>query len=302
VESRSFALVLALISAGCWTQPSDAVSKSSAPAASPARPSASVASSGAPATETEATLTFKKLGKDVAVLKLSEILAKIPPETIRQFDPYYAKEKTFRGVPLVKVLELAFGEVDLSGEEYVLRAKDGFTVPMRGGLVTEPGAYIAFEDVEVPGWEPIGEQKANPAPFYLVWSKKDQQNLDTHPRPYQLATIEIAKFEDVFPHTAPQGIADGEPAWRGFATFKEQCILCHAINREGGRVGPDLNVPQSVVEYRPEAQIKAYIKDPLTFRYSQMPPHPALSERDLDDVVAYFRAMKDRKNDPDAKK
>jgi cytochrome c1 len=40
--------------------------------------------------------------------------------------------------------------------------------------------------------------------------------------------------------------------------------------------------------------------NPLTFRYSQMPPHPKLSEKDLDDIVAYFTAMKDRKNDPDA--
>jgi len=200
----------------------------------------------------------------------------------------------------VIAFDLAFTGVDLASQEYVLRAKDGYTVPMRGALATEPGAYIAFEDLDAPGWEPIGEQKANPAPYYLVWAKKEQANLDTHPRPYQLATIEIAPFETVFPHTAPTGIAEGEPAQRGYRVFKNQCILCHAINREGGRVGPDLNVPQSVVEYRPVDQIKAYIKNPLSFRYSQMPAHPNLTDGDLDDVVAYFTAMKDRKHDPDA--
>jgi len=50
------------------------------------------------------------------------------------------------------------------------------------------------------------------------------------------------------------------------------------MNREGGRVGPELNVPQSIVEYRPEAQIKAYIRNPLQFRYGHMPPQPG-SER-----------------------
>ena len=36
------------------------------------------------------------------------------------------------------------------------------------------------------------------------------------------------------------------------------------VNQEGG-TGPELNVPKSIVEYRPEAQIKAYIKDPALF-------------------------------------
>jgi mono/diheme cytochrome c family protein len=263
-------------------------------------PSAGPSSKLAALPDEAPSLVFRKLGKPVTTLTLETIVAKIPPETVTQYDPYYQREKHYRAVPLADVLELAFPNENLATDEYVLRAKDGYTVPMRGSLATEPGAYIAFEDLDVPGWEPIGERKANPAPFYLVWSKKEQANLDTHPRPYQLAAIEIAPFEDVFPHTAPKGIAEGEPARRGFAIFKEQCILCHAINREGGRVGPDLNVPQSIVEYRPKDQIKAYIKNPLTFRYSAMPPHPKLSDSDLDDIVAYFTAMKDRKNDPDA--
>jgi cytochrome c1 len=31
-----------------------------------------------------------------------------------------------------------------------------------------------------------------------------------------------------------------------------------------------------------------------------MPPHPHLSDADLDDLVAYFAAMRERKHDPDA--
>ena len=173
---------------------------------------------------------------------------------------------------------------------------------MRGTRLLEGGAHIAIEDVDVPGWEPIGPQKANPGPFYLVWTKPHQQSLETHPRPWQLAAIEIVRFEDAFPRTVPAGLAEGDPGWKGFAVFKEQCVHCHAMNRQGGRVGPELNVPRSIVEYRPVDQIKAYIKNPLDFRYSAMPPHPTMTDETLDAIVAYFEAMKTRKQDEDAAK
>ena len=167
---------------------------------------------------------------------------------------------------------------------------------MRGSLVTEDGAFVAIEDLDVAGWEKIGPQHANPAPFYLVWSKAEQTNLDSHPRPWQLDKIEIARFDAIYPHTSPNA-PDGSPAAKGYGLFRDRCIRCHAINREGGRVGPDLNVPQNVTEYRPEDQIRAYIKNPAAFRYGNMPAHPDLSDADLDALVAYLRAMKDRKYD-----
>lgn len=115
------------------------------------------------------------------------------------------------------MLELGFPqEQKLFEKQFVLRAKDGSTVPVDGAKLYEPGAYIAFEDTEAPAWETIGQQRANPGPFYLIWANKARTNLEAHPRPYQLATIEIAKFEDVFPFTVPKG-AD-EAAEKGFAT------------------------------------------------------------------------------------
>jgi len=105
-------------------------------------------------------------------------------------------------------------------------------------------------------------------------------------------------FERRHPHTVPLGTAEGSAARRGFALFRRECIMCHAINDEGGKVGPELNVPQSIVEYRPVAQIKAYVRDPSTFRYTTMPAHTHLSDADLDDLIAYFRAMSERKHDP----
>ena len=120
------------------------------------------------------------------------------------------------------------------------------------------------------------------------------------PGRYQLAAIELGSYGKRYPHTAPTGLPPEAPAWAGFAIFRSECIACHAINGEGGTIGPELNVPQSIVEYRPEEQLKAYIRKPEAFRYTSMPSHEHLTSADLDAVIAYFRAMRDRKHDPKA--
>ena len=108
----------------------------------------------------------------------------------------------------------------------------------------------------------------------------------------------VAPFEQAFPATVPEGLAENDPGWDGYRHFQRACASCHAINGQGGRVGPDLNVPRSIVEYRPIEQIKAYVKNPASFRYTSMPSHPDLEEADLDALIAYFSAMRERKQDP----
>lgn len=251
----------------------------------------------------EATLTFRVDGRTVRSLSLGALAARLGVETITNLDPYYGRVKSFRAIPLAGVLREGFaGAVagSLRARMYVLRAQDGYTVPLAGARLLEGGAYLAVRDVEAPRWQPIGPQQASPGPAYLIWQRADQTSLETHPRPWQLASLEITRFETAFPHTAPEGEAPDGPAWRGYALFGDLCIRCHAINRAGGRVGPELNVPQNITAYRPEAQIRAYIRDPRTFRYGNMPAHPQLTEAHLDDLLAYLRAMATRPHDPDA--
>lgn len=290
----------ALAIAGCdgAQPPSSVKASSSPPALSATAPPPKPADDGA-----RAELSFAREGKPLRSLQRADLEAAVGVETLTALDPYYNRKKTYRALPLVKVLEKGFAlpAAELARLDFVLRARDGYTVPLPGTKLVEKGGYLAIADVDVPGWEPIGPQRANPGPYYVVWSEAGQQSLDTYPRPWQLATIEIASFEATFPHTVPPGQREGSPAMVGFRIFRSQCVLCHAINREGGRVGPDLNVPKSIIEYRPEAQIKAYIKNPLDFRYGTMPAHPGLSDEDLDGLIAYFKVMKDNKHDPSAK-
>src|SRR5262249_31631673 len=91
--------------------------------------------------------------------------------------------------------------------------------------------------------------------------------------------------------------ADNSSAKRGFEIFRIQCLACHSINRAGGKVGPELNVPRNILEYRDPAVVRDFVRNPLAFRYTVMPAHLQMTNSELDDVIAYLRAMKNQKYD-----
>lgn len=224
-------------------------------------------------------------------------------------DPYHERTIRYRALPLRCVLDQGFaargGAAGLADAGMLLRALDGYTRPVAGRTLLEPGGYLAFGETarlvgetEAAPFSPIDRRQVDPAPFYMVWSGDDQGDPHDTPWPYQLARIEVAPFEQAFPATVPTGLSEDAPGWAGYRLFQRACASCHAINGQGGRVGPELNVPRSIVEYRPIAQIKAYIRNPQSFRYTSMPPHPDLGEDDLDALIAYFSAMRVRKQDP----
>jgi mono/diheme cytochrome c family protein len=245
-------------------------------------------------------LSFKQGDKTLRTLPWSELSGLPEARRVHSSDPYYGARKQFRALPMAKLLALGFGEplAKLRDGAFMLVALDGYAVPIEATRLLDDQAYLAFDDVDVPGFAPIGPRKASPRPAYLIWEGEGKTNLESHPRPWQVVSIERVSADKLYPHARPKDAADGSPALRGFQLFRERCIRCHAINREGGSVGPELNVPQSIVAYRPEPQIRAYIKNPLTFRYGAMPASPDLSEADLDALIAYFQAMSHQPYDP----
>jgi mono/diheme cytochrome c family protein len=258
---------------------------------------------GASARADDKALRFERDGALLRTLSQAEIEAKCGEQRVKvAADPYYARAKTYLASPLACVIEQGFGKpvAELRGESFFLRALDGYVKPASGEQLAEPGGWLAFADAEQKGasWEPIDRRQVDPGPFYLVWTGADQADPHRHPWPYQLIAIEIAPFESRYPHTIPTGVPAGAPAWTGFAVFRSECVACHAINGEGGTVGPELNLPLSIVEYRPAEQIKRFVRDPAQFRYSSMPANPHLTDAQLDGLIAYFTAMRARKHDP----
>ncbi len=250
-------------------------------------------------------LHFVRDGAPVRTVDLAALKAHCQVQTVTIDDPYYGRRKSFRACALTDVLRFGFGQPveALAADSFLLRARDGYAKPATGPRLGVPGEFLAFADAERahgddPGWEPIDRKQVDPGPFYVVWTQPQQADPNRYPWPYQLTTIEIAALDSVYPHTVPRGAAPDSPAQAGFRIFRSECIACHAINQEGGTVGPELNVPQSIVEYRPAEQIKAYVRNPATFRYTSMPAHADLSDQQLDALIAYFSAMKDLKHDP----
>lgn len=261
----------------------------------------------APAEPYPGELRFVRPGAPDRVLGVAALAAACGAETITVDDPYYGRRKQFRACPLAAVVALGFGQpaAALASESVIFRARDGYAKPAPGAVLGEPGGWVAFADAERardgdPGWEPIDRRQVDPGPLYLVWSGAGQRDPTAYPWPYQLASIELAAVETLYPHLAPEGLPADAPAQAGYAIFRRHCVACHALNGEGGTIGPELNVPQSIVEYRPVEQIKAYVRNPQRFRYTSMPPNPQLSDADLDALIAYFELMRTRKRDPQA--
>lgn len=238
-------------------------------------------------------LSFVQAGGNEKTLSLGQMKAGIPVSELAFFDPEYGKQKRYRGFALARVLALAFGPA-WQGQDYtemIFSALDGYASVATLEKLGEPGGFIVFEDMDNPGWEPVGRNQANPGPFYLVWANPAQSTAHGYPWPWQLARVELVRFQDRYPEVYPRGVGSASAVHAGFLTFKERCMRCHAMNQQGGKVGPDLNAPQSVTEYRSPMMLKAFIRRPSQFRYTHMPDHADLSDADLDKLLDYLRHM-----------
>ncbi|GAB3522219.1 cytochrome c [Photobacterium alginatilyticum] len=237
-----------------------------------------------------AKLVFSEEGETVNALTLRAMKKQLLTHQIDIYDPQYKKNKRYLAFALHDVMALAYGkswESKLSTDVKFV-ALDGYQAVSPFDKLLEQGGYIVYRDAEQPDWELIGHNQSNPGPFYMVWTGDKQTPKQAYPWPYQLAVIDTVEFKNQYPALYPQQVKETTNVFAGFKLFKDRCMKCHALDQQGGKVGPDLNAPMNILVYRSPEILREYIRQPSKFRYTQMPDHTDLSFQQIDSILEYL--------------
>ena len=251
-----------------------------------------------------AGLRFERASGKVVTLSTAEMQRITPARDITVFDPNYKRDKRYRAHLLAPLVARGLGLDDkaLRAARFLFIASDGYKVALAGVDIVALEAYLAVADLAPGGWKDVpGHNGVKPGPLYVVWRGEKARDMKLFPWPWQLATVRPSP-KDLYARTVPLSAPAGSPARAGHKIFLRDCIRCHAINRQGGRLGPELNVPKNVLEYRDEKLLREFIRNPKAYRYGNMPAQTQLSDGDLDSVVAYLRVMVRHKHDSEAAK
>ncbi|MEK7890794.1 cytochrome c [Burkholderia contaminans] len=218
-------------------------------------------------------------------------------------DIAYGKPMTFRAVPFAELL----GDGLPADGVLETRAADGFAAQLPLELVrrrTPAGAvpWLAIEDPAHP-WPKLPGKQVSAGPFYLVWLGPGASSVRGEQWPYQIVriTIESSPLARWPSLAVDAALPANDPARAGQRLFVTQCLACHRIDGAGSsHAGPDLNTPMNPVDYFQPAALRRYIRNPASVRDwpgRSMPAFPPdqLSDRELDQIVAYLAYMARRK-------
>jgi Cytochrome c1 len=241
------------------------------------------------------------LGHGVAIYRTETLLTRHDVRTIDvPADVAFHRAMRYRAVPLTALLE----GIDI-GDHLQFVAGDGFAAEIPAALLLNKQgseAWLAIEDPAQP-WPALDKDHGHAGPFYIVWTQPQAARVNPEQWPYQLASIRkldgvAARFPAILPDPS---LPANSAVRRGFVAFQHTCFACHTLNGEGdARLGPDLNLPHNPTEYLRVDLLRAFIRNPQSLR--QWPQAKmqgfdakALSDADLDAVLAYLRHMAGRK-------
>ena len=233
---------------------------------------------------------------DLRQLKAQHLLPQPSTVQVKQ-DPVFHTSKTYQAIDFKEFIEKflpIYKHLDIAQTQLMFECEDGYNPTMSLQKILEKKAYIAIADADAPA----GESWINPtkdahemkiAPFYFIYTDVDAKDV-TFKWPYNLVKLSLidASIEQMalYPHE------DASLA-KGYQLFKTNCLTCHSINKIGGKMGPELNYPKSVIEYwRHTDDIKAFVKAPTKYRNeAKMPAITHLTANDLDQIIGYLKYM-----------
>ena len=211
-------------------------------------------------------------------------------------DPVFHQAKSYQAIPLIEVLEkfTRIKSLDVKQTQIIFECEDGYNPSMPLELALSRKSYLAIADNDAPkGQDWInamkGTHEMKVAPFYVIYADVTPSERDFK-WPYNLVKISLVETAKEFASVYP---TDDDTMVKGFGIFQKNCMICHALNKVGGKMGPELNYPKNITEYwKGDAEIKAFIKNPTSFRNEcKMPAVTYLSDKELDEVLRYLHYM-----------
>ena len=74
--------------------------------------------------------------------------------------------------------------------------------------------------------------------------------------------------------------------------FNQMCIACHALENQGGKIGPALD---GVGSRRDAAYIKKWLEDPTSLKADSKMPKLPLTPEQITELTAYLSLLKETK-------
>lgn len=250
------------------------------------------------------SLSFVDNGHPVKMMETDELVLTSGLKTLTVNNPTDSITKSYQGVSLIPLLDAVFNSEWKDSDAIKFTALDGYQpiIPVR--VILKHNGIIAIGENGRSDFSLLvrnNGETVDPGPFFLVWENIQDVTARKEPWlswPWQLTTIELTSFEREYPHSSPPP-ASHESVKKGFLAFRQHCIKCHAINGDGGDIGPELNYPVSVTDYwQPEWLIR-FIADPQSVRANSK---MISFYRDVDnreelitDIIEYLKVMARRK-------
>ncbi|KGM30854.1 c-type cytochrome [Inquilinus limosus] len=234
-----------------------------------------------------------------------QLLARPDAKTIEVAkDAIYGRTMTYRAVPLAALIAGLTPPPDTVVEAI---ATDGYAaqLPVDQILSTDPKtviAWVAIEPADAP-WPKLPEKTVSAGTFYLVWTGDQAATVRSEQWPYQMAKLDTQPSPAArWPELAVDpALPAADPIRSGQTLFVTQCLVCHKFSGAGSAdVGPDLNRPMNPTQYLTAAALHALIRDPASVRdwpdrKMQGFTPEQMSDREIDQVIAYLKHMAGRK-------
>lgn len=217
------------------------------------------------------------------------------------YDVEYHKDKSYQAFLFDDVLKAVFGQ-EVSSDRWnsvSFVALDGYNAVIDKDFFGQGDAFLIFHDKEYPEWEAIPDHgNETAAPYYLVWTEKEKIPQNGYSWPWGISEIALVNMAEEYTHATPDSGNVSTEVFAGYKLFMRRCNSCHSLGGQGGYIGPDLNEPMNILEYRTEEMVRMFITEPSSFRRGRMPDFKDLTSTEVDQLIGYLTYLKDEKNAP----